>query len=347
MLKINGQLVKEQTENIEINKFSQSLKEKTKNIKIDKLSKYLNSEINVPKLGEAIYGQEESLNLFDLNRISKEERNKPNTQQLYLEKLLKASTPNFKIDSKTFNFNTKDRIGWIILEFNKENTNLSETKSIEYLNQYIMSNINIEPTLFAFEERTILVGYFFPNYPTTKDPTTKDPTTKYPWRLKKYRYFKDVRTALTHTLEANWSINVDNYNETKKYKNIFNSKFVLTGQIFEIGIFQDILDAYKETSTCKRITKQKQATDGVKSGITKREMSEEKRKELTRSATAKNTKMSKKKLKNVLLHVQKTQDKPTYSYYSIVKVSKQLKKPLSERTVKKYLPQMTIDLNLE
>lgn len=200
-----------------------------------------------------------------------------------------------------------------------------------------MSEVDMEPTFIAVEEQTILVGYFFPNCPTKKDS----------WRLKKYRYFKDVRTALTHTLEANWSVNVDNYYETKKYKNIFNSKYVLNGQIFEIGVFQDILDAYKETSMCKRIIKLKLAAAGVKSGITKREMSEEKRKLLTRSATEKNTLISKNKLEEVLLHIQKTEDKPTYSRYSIIKASKQLKKPLSDKTVKKYLTQMKIDLNLE
>jgi len=314
------------------------VKDKLRTIKTDKDSKYVNAEINVVKLGKAIFNKKESENIFDINRVNKEERYTQDTQNLYLSNLLRASTSNFKEDTSTFRFNTETRIGWITLEFDLEYKNLSNKEQIDYINQYIIAEIGIEPTLITIEEKNIiLVGYYFPNAPWCSKEI----------RFKKCIYFKDTRTAICHMLDTNWNINVENYNQTKAYKNILKQPFLLTGNIFEIGIFQDILDDYKTTSTFKKIINIKQSASGQKSGNIRKNMTSSKRKELVSSANEKKVANSKEKLEKTLLHIITIEDSPNYSISNIVTHSQKLfEKGLSNKTVAKYRNEIKKKLNI-
>ena len=207
-----------------------------------------------------------------------------------------------------------------------------------YTREYIQAEVGLEPTLIAIQENIIIVGYLFPNPPTTINIELLD----------KYIYFKDVRTALTHSLEANWDVTVDKYNETKIYSNFLENTFYLSGNIFEIGMFQEMLDAYKETPMFEKIIKQKKAYGGHKAGITKRAMTLKERRELTVYATEKKTLITKDKLKKVIRHIIKRELDPNFSIRHIVDLSKEIcDKGLCHKTVAKYLPQMKIDFNLE
>jgi len=320
-----------------LNQSQPALKNKIKKSRTNTESKFLNSVINIKKLGEKIYDRKVAINFFTSNKINKEDRCTKELQELYLSELLKSSTPNWNENSKQFNFNTPERVGWIIVEFNIENKNLSDIENIEYTRQFVLSKTDIEPTLVTVQNSTCLIGYCFPNASTTQDKE----------RLTKYRYFCDVRKALMHTLEGNWSVQTDNYNETKQYDNIINSKFHLSGEVVEIGCFQNLLDTWKQTDTCKEIIRIKQAAGGAKSGITKRAMPKDKRKLLTEAACEKKMHMAQDRVEKTVKHILNTEDNPKLSIYHIVRISKQIKQSLSERTAKKYLPQIKIDLNIE
>lgn len=314
-----------------------SLKEILSQPRTIKIAKFLNSKINRVKLGDAIYDMKDPLNLFDLNRVGKEERFMKKTQESYLIELLKATTPNFKEDSPTFSFNTTKTIGWVVLEFDV-NSKLSTSENIKYIYEFIKAEINIEPTLICVKYDVVYVSLFFPNYPTTNDYE----------RLKKYRYFKDVRKAITHSLEANWDVTVDNYNETKVYPNLLHSKYLLIGEIFEIGVFQDLLDKYKETDMCKTIIKKKLAYGGYKSGLEKAKLPEEERKLLTQPANEKKVFMSKIRLEETLLHIIDTEEHPKFTIDNIVTTSKKIfDRGLGHKTVSKYLKEIKSDLNIE
>ena len=320
-----------------LNQSQLSLKDKIKKSRTNTESKFLNSVINVKKLGEKIWDKKVAINFFDTNGVNKEDRYTKEVQGLYLSELLKSSTPHWNENSKKMNFNTHSRVGWIIIEFNIENKNLSDVENIEYTRQFILSKTNIEPTLVTVQNSTCLIGYCFPNASTTEDKE----------RLTKYRYFCDVRKALMHTLEGNWSVQTDNYNETKQYDNIINSKFHLSGEVVEIGCFQNLLDTWKQTDTCKEIIRIKQAAGGAKSGITKRAMSKEKRTLLTQPASEKIMFMAQDRVEKTVKHILDTEENPKLSIYHIVKTSKLIKQGLSERAAKKYLPQIKMDFNLE
>jgi len=255
--------------------------------------------------------------------------------------LLRASTSNFKEDTPTFKFNTETRLSWITLEFDIEYKNLSNKENkeqIDYINQYIVAEIGIEPTLITIEENIILAGYYFPNAPWCSKEI----------RFKKCIYFKDTRTAICHMLDTNWNINVENYNQTKAYKNILKQPFLLTGNIFEIGIFQDILDEYKTTSTFKKIINIKQSASGQKSGNIRKNLPTTKRKELASSANEKKVANSKEKIKDTLQHIADTEDNPNYKVANIVKHSKELfEKGLSNKTIAKYRDDIKAFLRLE
>jgi len=320
-----------------LNQSQLSLKDKIKKSRTNTESKFLNSVINVKKLGEKIWDKKVAINFFDTNGVNKEDRYTKEAQGLYLSELLKSSTPHWNENSKKMNFNTPERVGWIIIEFNIENKNLSDVENIEYTRQFILSKTNIEPTLITIQNSTVLVGYFFPNASTTQDKE----------RLTKYLYFCDVRKALMHTLEGNWSVQTDNYHETKQYDNIISSKFHLFGAVLEIGCFQELLDEHKQTDKYKAIISEKQAAGGAKSGVTKRAMPKDKRKLLTEAACKKKMHMAKNRVEKTVEHILNIEENPILSVYHIVRISKQIKQSLSERTVAKYLPQIKIDFNLE
>ncbi len=311
-----------------------SLKDKIKKSRKPTVNKYLNSEVNMAKLRDIIFNEKEPRNMFDINGINKEERYTKDMQEQYLVSLLKSSTPNYSQNCKTFNFNRNDKVGWIVLEFNREE-HLSQKDNIDFINQYIISEIKLEPTLIAVDGSILIVGFLFPNYPTTEDPL----------KLKKYRYFKDVRTSITHFLDSNWSVEVDNYNETKEYKNICNLNYLLTGNVFEIGIFQEVLDLYKETPTFQRIIKLKQSYGGQKSGATRKSMTITKRKQLTATANAVKVLNSKDRIKEVLIYIVETEEKPKFTIDNIVKTSKNIfEKGLSHGTVGKYVAEIKMTL---
>lgn len=314
-----------------------SLKEMLASISNVKVTKYLNSKINRAKLGDAIYDMKKPLNLFDLNGVDKEERFIENVQESYLIELLKATTPYYKENSPTFSFNSTKRIGWVILEFDVD-SKLSASENIKYINEFIKAEINVEPTLISLKNEILYVGFFFPNYPTTNDYE----------RLKKYRYFKDVRKAITHSLEANWDVSVDNYNEIKIYPNLLDSKYLLICAIFEIGIFQNLLDTYKETDMCKIIIKKKLAYGGYKSGLAKANLSEEEKKLLTQPANEKKIFMSKVRLEETLLHIMDTEEIPKLTVGNIVTRSKEIfDRGLGHKTVAKYLKEIKSELGIK
>lgn len=315
------------------------IKDQLRSIKTDKDSKYVNSEINVVKLGKEIFNKKESENIFDINRVSKKERLTQNTQIRYLSSLLRASTLNFKENTPTFRFNSETRLSWITLEFDLEYKNLSDKENIDYINQYIIAEIGIEPTLITIEEdnNIIIAAYYFPNAPWCKDDI----------RYKKCIYFKDTRIAICHMLDTNWNINVENYNQTKEYKNILQQPFLLTGNIFEIGIFQDILDDYKTTSTFKKIIKIKQSASGQKSGNIRKNMTSAQRKELSEAANEKRRSNSKEKMEETFLHIMNNEDAPNYSTKNIIQQSKKLfEKGLSNKTVPIYRNEIEKKLNI-
>jgi len=288
---------------------------------------FFNSIINISLLGEEVFNCKEVKNLFTVNEVDTDQRNKVEVQYEYLEALLHATTPNYTSDCKTFNFNSTKRVGWIILEFGIK-SHLSDNENITYTREYIEVEIGLEPTLIAIQEEIILVGYLFPNPPTTLDIDLLD----------KYIYFKDVRTALTHSLEAHWDVTIDKYNETKTYSNFLENTFYLSGNIFEIGMFQEMLDEYKESPMFERIIRQKKSYGGYKSGITKRAMTLDKRRELTVYAAKGRARIAKNKLKEVIRHIAKTEVSPNFSIRHIVEVSKEiLDKGLCHKTVAKYL----------
>ena len=302
-----------------------SLREKSKKLKLKR--NYFNSLINIELLGEKVFNRKEVENLFTINNIDTDKRTKLETQYEYLEALLHTTTPNHTSECKSFNFNSTDRVGWMILEFDIK-PNLSLNKNITYTKAYIEAEEGLEPTLIAIQEDIILVGYLFPNPPTTLDINLLD----------KYIYFKDVRTALTHSLEANWDVTVDKYYETKTYSNFLENTFYLSGNIFEIGMFQEMLDEYKESPMFERIIRQKKSYGGYKSGITKRAMTLDKRRELTVYAAKGRARIAKNKLKEVIRHISKTEVNPNFSIRHIVEVSKEIcDKGLCHKTVAKYL----------
>ncbi|WP_418640625.1 hypothetical protein [Sulfurimonas sp. ST-27] len=307
-----------------------SLKQQINNLKMSKrrVTDFYNSIINISQMGKEVFNSKNVKNIFTLNHIDESIKNSADMQKEYLAVLLKAGTPNYKVDAPNFQFNSKERVSWIILEFDVQ-TNLSENENIRYTREYIESEIGLEPTLIAIEEYyKVLVGYFFPNAPTTLQIK----------RLKKYNYFKDVRTALTHSLEANWDVTVDKYNETKRYSNFLQNAFYLSGNIFEIGVFQEMLNTYKDSPMFEKIIKQKKAYGGQKSGITKRAMTETERRSLLNSAREKRSLLSKYKFQDTIEHIRRTENIPKFTISNIVKVSKELfDRGLSHRTVAKYL----------
>ena len=67
----------------------QSLREKSKKLRSKRsITNFFNSIINISLLGEEVFNSKEVKNLFTLNNIDKEERNKVETQYKYLEALL-------------------------------------------------------------------------------------------------------------------------------------------------------------------------------------------------------------------------------------------------------------------
>ena len=303
---------------------------------------HLNSIINIALLGEEIFNKKEAENIFDINRVGKKRFDK-NIQELYLINLLKASTPNYDKDNETFYFNTKERVGWIVLEFGT-NKRFSESENIEHVKESIYYEIKLEPTLIYIHEATVYVGFFFPNAPTTKDED----------RLDKYRFFYFIRIALTHTLKARWSVELENYNEVKEYKNIYESSYQVFGDFFELGVFQDLLNNYQNSSLCKSIILKKQSYGGKKSGITKRKKTEAERKMLVKKANEARTAPSKIKLKEAMQHILDTQTPPNFSALNIMKVSKEIannkkvpEKGLARKTIAKYLNEIKSDLNIE
>ncbi|WP_434658566.1 hypothetical protein [Sulfurimonas sp. NW9] len=316
-----------------------SLKQQINNLKMSKrrVTDFYNSIINISQMGKEVFNSKNVKNIFTLNHIDESIKNSADMQKEYLAVLLKAGTPNYRVDASSFQFNSKERVSWIILEFDLQ-TNLSENENIRYTREYIESEIGLEPTLIAIEEYyKVLVGYFFPNAPTTLQIK----------RLKKYNYFKDVRTALTHSLEANWDVTVDKYNETKRYSNFLDGIFYLSGNIFEIGVFQEMLNTYKDSPMFEKIIKQKKAYGGHKSGVTKRAMPLKERKKLTGQANIKRSVTAQNKLKEVLEHIVEREPNPNFSIRHIVQVSKVLDKRMSHKTIAKYLAQIKLDLNLE
>lgn len=217
-------------------------------------------------------------------------------------------------------------------------TKVYTSENIKYINEFIKAEINVEPTLISLKNEILYVGFFFPNYPTTNDYE----------RLKKYRYFKDVRKAITHSLEANWDVSVDNYNEIKIYPNLLDSKYLLICAIFEIGIFQNLLDTYKETDMCKIIIKKKLAYGGYKSGLAKANLSEEEKKLLTQPANEKKIFMSKVRLEETLLHIMDTEEIPKLTVGNIVTRSKEIfDRGLGHKTVAKYLKEIKSELGIK
>ncbi|WP_418641135.1 hypothetical protein [Sulfurimonas sp. ST-27] len=315
-----------------------SLKQQINNMKMSKrrVIDFYNSIINISQMGKEVFNSKNVKNIFTLNHIDESIINSADMQKEYLAVLLKAGTPNYKVDVPNFQFNSKERVSWMILEFDIQ-ANLSENENIRYTREYIESEIGLEPTLIAIEEYKVLACYFFPNAPTTLQIK----------RLKKYNYFKDVRTALTHSLEANWDLTVDKYNETKTYSNFLQNAFYLSGNIFEIGVFQEILDEYKDSPMFEKIIKQKKAYGGHKSGVTKRAMPLKERKELTAQANIKRSVTAQNKLKKVLKHIVEREPNPNFSIRHIVQVLKELDKRMSHKTIAKYLAQIKLDLNLE
>jgi len=305
-----------------------SLREKTKKLKSKRsVTNFFNSIINRAVLGEEVFNEKTVKNLFTINKIDTDQRNKVEVQYEYLEALLHTTTPNYTSECKSFNFNSTKRVGWMILEFDIK-SHLSGNENITHTREYIEAEIGLEPTLIAIQENIILVGYLFPNPPTTLDLNLLD----------KYIYFKDVRTALTHSLEANWDVTIDKYNETKIYSNFLENAFYLSGNIFEIGMFQEMLDSYKETPMFERIIRQKQSYGGYKSGITKRAMTLDKRRELTVYAAKGRSWIAINKMKNVIRHIIKTEKEPNFSIKHIVGLSKEIcDKGLCHKTVAKYL----------
>lgn len=313
-----------------------SLKEMVPSSNKRTVTKYLDFCINMALLGKRVFNSKTAENIFDINGVDKEKRYIKEIQELYLYELLKASTPNYKDQSRVFNFNKKEAVGWIVLEFDVE-PNLSDIKNIEYTEAYISFCIGFEPTLVFVQDKTVYACFLFPNYPTTKDKN----------RLKKYIYFADVRTALTHSLNANWDVKIENYDELKEYKTIQNSKFKLYGHIYEIGAFQDVLDEYKQTSTFKQIIKQKQAYGGYLSGVSKRNKSLKERRGLVKAANKKKVLMSKERLEETVLHILDTEETPKLTIDNIVKTSKIIyDHGLSHKTVVKYLDEIKQELNL-
>jgi hypothetical protein len=304
-----------------------SLKQQISNLKIRKrcVTDFCNSIINISKMGKEVFNSKRVKNLFTLNQIDESVQNNTDIQKEYLAALLKASTPNYKIDASSFEFNSKERISWMILAFSLR-TNLSANENIKYIREYIIAEIGLEPTLIAIEGEQIITGYLFPNSPTTLQVK----------RLRKYNYFRDTRRAVTHILEAKWNVKVENYHETKTYSNFIQNYFYLSGNIFEIGMFQAVLDEYKNSSRCKEVTKLEKAYGGYKAGITKRAMPLKDRKKLTASANATRSALSIAKLQEVIKHIIQTEDDPNFSIKHIVKVSKEIGKNLSNKTVAKY-----------
>jgi len=126
--------------------------------------------------------------------------------------------------------------------------------------------------------------------------------------------------------------------QTKIYSNFIQNAFYLSGNIFEIGMFQDVLDKYKNSPICKKVTNLEKAYGGYKAGITKRAMPLKDRKKLTASANAIRSALSIAKLQEVIKHIIQTEDDPNFSikHIHIVKVSKEIGKNLSHKTVAKY-----------
>ena len=123
---------------------------------------------------------------------------------------------------------------------------------------------------------------------------------------------------------------------------------MLIGEIFEIGIFQDLIDRYKETDMCKTIIKKKLAYGGYKSGLAKANLPEEERKLLTSSANEKKIHMSKVRLEETLLHILDTEETPKFTIDNIVKTSKKIfDRGLGHKTVAKYLKEIKSDLNIK
>ena len=320
-----------------------SLKDMSKGLKQKKqIIGHLNSIINIALLGEEVFNKKEAENIFDINKVGKK-RFSENIQELYLENLLKASTPNYSKDNETFNFNTKERVGWIVLEFGI-NKRFSTLENIEYIKESIYYEIQLEPTLIYVQDATTYVGFFFPNSPTTKDED----------RLLKYYFFKYIRTALTHTLKARWSVELENYNEVKEYNKIYKSSYQLYGNIFELAAFKQLLNEYQNSDLCKSIILKKQSHGGKKAGITKRAKTIDERKQFVEKANKARRSTSKDKLKEVLKVMLKTQESPNFSILNIVKVSREIannkdmpEKGLARKTVAKYLKEIKSDLGIE
>jgi len=108
-----------------------SIKQQISNLKIRKrcVTDFCNSIINISKMGKDVFNSKRVKNLFILNKIDESVQNNTNIQREYLVALLKASTPNYKIDASSFEFNSKERISWMILEFALQ-TNLSTNENI-------------------------------------------------------------------------------------------------------------------------------------------------------------------------------------------------------------------------
>lgn len=318
-----------------------SLKDMSKGLKHKKeISDYLNIRINIALLGQEVFNKKEAENIFDINGIGKNRYSKYE-QELYLVSLLKASTPNYTQEAERFNFNTKDRIGWIVLEFDiYERMPLSN--NIKNIHEHIYAAIKIEPTLIYVQEKKIYVGFFFPNAPTTKDED----------RLRKYKFFKHIRVALTHTLNALWSVEVKDYNEVKAYSNMLQSNYKLFGNIFELGAFKDLLNNYMNSSLSQKIILKKQSYAGKKSGVTKRSKSSEERQKYVQKAKESLNDTSREKLKKTLLYMLTQDESPDYRPTNIVRVSQKIfteesQRGLARKTVVKFLKEVMSELNIE
>jgi len=299
---------------------------------------YKNREkfIHSSDLEALVYKQTRVKNIFDTENISQTRRDSAFIQNKVLKQILKMTTPKYSVNCKNFKFNSKSRYGWIIAEFDV-NEDLSDDENIKNIDDFILERIDMRASLIALSDDIIIVGFLFPNAPTTLE---KD-------RLKKYNYFVDIRKALIHTINANWDVTKKNYNQLKSYKNIIDDPFYITGNVFELGMFTKVLTDYKKSARFDDIIKQQNAFGGQKAGVTKRKYQEKKRQRLTKNAIETKKKNASKKLDDTVIHILKTEKFPNLTIKHIVEVSKELfDKGLGNKTVAKYLPKIKEKYNI-
>ena len=304
--------------------------------------KYQSSHISKQKLivssvlEDLVYKQTRVKNIFDSKNISQTRRDSAFIQNKVLKEILKMTTPKYSVNCEKFKFNSKARYGWIIAEFDV-NEDLSDDENIKNIDDSILEKIGMRPSLIALSNDIIIVGFLFPNAPTTANDK----------RLKKYNYFKDIRKALIHTINAKWDVTKKDYNQLKNYKNIINDPFHFSGNVFELGMFKEVLSAYKISSRFNDVIKQQNAHGGKKAGVTKRKYSAKKRLELTQEAIVTKIYNSMKKLDNTVAYILKTEKSPNLTIKHIIEVSKELyDKGLGNKTVAKYLPEIKEKYNI-